>query len=142
GIGMHPYQFPSDTAYIHLGLAAVRQALADAGVQWADVQSAFVGTAALGMAAGRVMLRHLGSTGLEVAQVENASASGSTAFRQACAQVASGEREVVLAVGVDKFGDGRRAVLKDGLSPLSPTSNVPLVKFALIARRYMRERGL
>ena len=65
-----------------------------------------------------------------------------TAFRLACLQVASGERDVALAVGVDKFGDGRRAVLKDGLAPLSPTANVPLVKFALLARRCMRERGL
>ncbi|MBY4947935.1 thiolase family protein [Cupriavidus respiraculi] len=142
GIGMHPYQFPGETPYPQLGLRAVREALADAGLAWPQVQSAFVGTAALGMAAGRVMLRHLGSTGLEVVQVENASASGSSAFRLACLQVASGERDVVLALGVDKFGDGRRAVLKDGLPPLSPTANVPLVKFALLARRYMRERGL
>lgn len=142
GIGMHRYQFPSDTPYVALGLTAVREALADAGVAWGQVESAVVGTAALGMAAGRVMLRHLGSSGAEVMQVENASASGSTAFRTACLQVASGEREVALAVGVDKFGDGRRAVLKDGLVPLSPTSNVPLVKFALLARRGMRDHGL
>lgn len=142
GIGMHRYQFPSETPYVALGLTAVREALADAGLAWPQVESAFVGTAALGMAAGRVMLRHLGSTGLEVVQVENASASGSSAFRLACLQVASGEREVVLAMGVDKFGDGRRAVLKDGLVPLSPTSTVPLVKFALLARRYTRELGL
>lgn len=142
GIGMHPYQFPSETPYVNLGLTAVRGALADAELEWRNIQSAFVGTAALGMAAGRVMLRHLGSTGLEVAQVENASASGSTAFRLACQQVAAGRHDIALAVGVDKFGDGRRAVLKDGLSPLSPTSNVPLVKFALIAKRCIREHGL
>lgn len=142
GIGMHPYQFPSATPYVTLGLTAVRAALSDAGVAWHDVQSAIVGSAALGMAAGRVMLRHLGSTGLEVAQVENASASGSTAFRMACLQVASGERDLVLAMGVDKFGDGRRAALKDGLTPLSPTAHVPLVKFALLARRALREGRL
>ena len=28
GIGLHPYQFPSDTPYTHLGLTAVRAALA------------------------------------------------------------------------------------------------------------------
>ncbi len=141
GIGLHRYQFPSDTPYTTLGIVAIRDALRDAGVTWSEVSSAVVGTAALGMAAGRVMLRHLGSTGLEVAQVENASASGSTAFRQACMQVAAGLHDVVLAVGVDKFGDGRRAALKDGLPPLSPTGNVPLVRYALIARQCMRERG-
>jgi len=142
GIGLHPYQFPTPTPYVTLGLAAVRAALADANVNWPDVQSAVVGTAALGMAAGRVMLRHLGSTGLEVAQVENASASGSTAFRMACLQVASGERDLVLAMGVAKFGDGRRAALKDGLPPLSPTAHIPLVKFALLTRRALREGRL
>ncbi len=141
GIGMHPYQFPSETPYVHLGLTAIRQALADAQISWRDVPLAVVGTAALGMAAGRVMLRHLGSTGLEVEQVENASASGSTAFRLACLQVAAGEHDVALAIGVDKHGDSRRAALKDGLTPLSPTAHIPLVKFALLARRCMREHG-
>ena len=60
GIGMHAYQFPSDTPYTHLGLAAVRGALADAGLAWPQVQSAYVGTTSIGMAAGRVMFRHLG----------------------------------------------------------------------------------
>ena len=69
-IGLHPYGFPSETPYVQLGLHAVREALNDAGMHWPQVRSAVVGTAALGMAAGRVMLRHLGSTGLEVLQVE------------------------------------------------------------------------
>src|SRR6218665_748758 len=122
---MHAYGFPSETPNVQLGLQAVREALDDADFAWPQGQSAVVVTAALGMAAGRVMLRHLGSTGLEVLQVENASASGSPGFRLACLQVASGEREVVLAFGVDKFGDGLRAALKDGLPPLSPTSQAP-----------------
>jgi acetyl-CoA acetyltransferase len=127
---------------VQLGLTAVRQALADAGLHWPQVPLAVVGSAAIGMAAGRVMLRHLGSTGLEVLQVENASASGSTALRIACLQVAAGEHELALALGVDKFGDGRRAATKDGLAPLSPTANIPLVKFALLAQRLMRDHGL
>lgn len=141
GIGMHPYQFPSDTPYTHLGLTAVRAALADAGIDWKQVQSAYVGTTSIGMAAGRVMFRHLGSTGLAVTQVENASASGSFAFRQACMEVAHGISDVVLAMGVDKHGDGRRAANKDGLERLSDTATIPAVKFALMARSYLRERG-
>lgn len=142
GIGMHPYQFPTETPYVQLGLRAVREALADAQLSWPQIPLAVVGSGAIGMAAGRVMLRHLGSTGLEVQQVENASASGSTAFRVACLQVAAGEHDVALAIGVDKFGDGRRAAAKDGLPPLSPTAFVPLVKFALLARRLMADYGL
>lgn len=141
GIGLHPYQFPSDTPYTHLGLAAVRAALDDAGLSWPQVQSAYVGTTSIGMAAGRVMFRHLGATGLAVTQVENASASGSFAFRQACMEIASGISDVTLAVGVDKHGDGRRAADKEGLARLSETATIPAVKFAMMARTFLRERG-
>ncbi|SFP85228.1 Acetyl-CoA acetyltransferase [Variovorax sp. OK605] len=141
GIGLHPYQFPSETPYTHLGLAAVRGALADAGLDWKQVQAAYMGTTSIGMAAGRVMFRHLGATGVAVTQVENASASGSFAFRQACMEVSSGISDVVLAMGVDKHGDGRRAANKDGLERLSDTATIPAVKFALMARSYLRERG-
>ena len=141
GIGMHPYQFPNETPYTHLGLTAVRAALSDAGIRWDDVQSAYVGTTSIGMAAGRVMFRHLGSTGLAVTQVENASASGSFAFRQACLEVTSGVSDVVLAIGVDKHGDGRRAANKDGLERLSESANIPVVKFAMMAKTYLRERN-
>lgn len=141
GIGLHPYQFPTETPYTELGLTAVRAALADSGLAWGRVQSAYVGTTSIGMAAGRVMLRHLGSTGLAVTQVENASASGSFAFRQACMEVATGMSDVVLALGVDKHGDGRRAANKDGLERLSETATIPAAKFAMMARTYLRERG-
>lgn len=141
GIGLHPYQFPSETPFTTLGLTAVRAALADSGLEWSQVQSAQVGTTSIGMAAGRVMLRYLGSTGLAVTQVENASASGSFAFRNACMEVAAGQSDVVLAVGVDKHGDGRRAANKDGLERLSETATIPAVKFAMMARTYLRERG-
>lgn len=141
GIGLHPYQFPTETPYTELGLTAVRAALADSGLAWDRVQSAYVGTTSIGMATGRVMLRHLGSTGLAVTQVENASASGSFAFRQACMEVATGMSDVVLAVGVDKHGDGRRAANKDGLERLSETATIPAAKFAMMARTYLRECG-
>ena len=142
GIGLHPYTFPSSAPYVPMGLRAVREALHDAGLQWSDIQSAYVGTAAIGMAAGRVMFQHLGSTGLPVMQVESASASGCAAFRQACLEVASGGSDIALALGVDKFGDGQRAANKDGLDKLSPTATIPAVKFALLAKHYMNRHGL
>jgi acetyl-CoA acetyltransferase len=102
GIGLHKYQHMSDTTFVTLGLTAVRQALRDAGIEFRDVDSAYTGTALIGMAVSRPILRHLGASGIPMAQVENASASGSTAFRQACLDVASGISDVSLAIGVDK----------------------------------------
>ncbi|NKC33440.1 thiolase family protein [Falsiroseomonas selenitidurans] len=142
GIGMHRYQFASETPFPAIGLAALRAALDDAGLAWPAVTSACIGTATLGMAAGRVMLRHMGSTGLEVTQVENASASGSSAFRLACLQVASGQHEVVLALGVDKHGGAQRAAERDGLPRLSPAADLPLVQFALLARAWRESHGV
>ncbi|MEH2561564.1 hypothetical protein [Bradyrhizobium sp. AZCC 2289] len=73
--------------YVALGLTAIRQALADANIEWPAVESTYVATALLGMASGRPMLRHLGAMGAPLLHIENASASGSTAFRQACIEV-------------------------------------------------------
>ena len=101
GIGLHPYQRPSETPYTQLGVRAIRTALEDAGVPWTEVESAHTGTATTAMGLSRLMYRHLGASGIPMVQVENASASGSTAFRQACHEVASGLSDVAIAVGVD-----------------------------------------
>jgi acetyl-CoA acetyltransferase len=140
GIGLHPYQYPTDTSYIELGLRAVREALDDAGIAWPTVEAAFVGTARLGMAAGVPMLRYLGMTGLRVSQVENASATGSTAFRQAVAEVASGLADVAIAVGVDK-PLGKIAAPDTGITPISPAFDVPFARYALLTERYLAEAG-
>jgi acetyl-CoA acetyltransferase len=141
GVGLHPYQRVSDTPYTALGVHAVRAALADAGVCWADVESAYTGTATTAMGLSRLMFRHLGSTGIPMAQVENASASGSTAFRQACIEIASGLADVAIAVGVDKplqlSMPGRAAGVRD----LVGDRVAPFTHFALIAQRYMDDYG-
>jgi acetyl-CoA acetyltransferase len=140
GIGLHRYQKKSERSYIELGLTAVREALDDAGIPWANVESAIVGNAVLGMAPGRAMLRHLGASGLSIAQVENASASGSTAFRQACLEVASGTSDVALALGVDKPGTVPASMSWTGTERLSPVS--PITSFALLMNDYMHRYGV
>ncbi|MGO9606541.1 MAG: thiolase family protein [Candidatus Binataceae bacterium] len=143
GVGLHRYQYLSDTTYVTLGLTAVREALKDARISWPSVESAYTGTALLGMAASRPMLRHLGATGIPMAQVENASASGSTAFRQACLDVACGMTDISLAVGVDKPGGGAgRAGGKTGMRTLAGTRVVPFTHFALLANEYMNRYGV
>ena len=141
GIGLHRYQRMSDTPYVTLGLTAIREALADASIEWRTVESAYTGTALIGMAASRPMLRHLGATGIAMAQVENASASGSTAVRQACLDVASGLADVALAVGVDKPGPIAGAPGKTNIRDLVGRRVVPFTHFALLANEYMNRYG-
>ncbi|MGB2201489.1 MAG: thiolase family protein [Pseudooceanicola atlanticus] len=142
GVGMHKYQFVSDTLYIDMGLTAVRAALKDAGIAFPEVESAYIGCTGVGMAAGRIMFNHLGSTGLACTQVENASASGSSAFQMAVHEVALGRRDVSIAVGVDKYGDQVRAVSKEAVNRLSDTAAIPLVKYAIMAEYLSKEKGL
>lgn len=141
GVGLHPYQRPSDVPYTALGVYAVRAALADAGLTWRDVESAYTGTATTAMGISRLMYRHLGSTGIPMAQVENASASGSTAFRQACIEVAAGLVDVAIAVGVDKPLQLSMPQRAAGVRDLVGSRVAPITHFALLAERYMYDHG-
>jgi acetyl-CoA acetyltransferase len=76
-----------------------------------------------------------------MAQIENASASGSSAFRQACIEVASGLAEVVIAVGVDKPLHASLPQAAAGVRDLVEGRLVPFTHFALLAERYMHDHG-
>ena len=141
GIGLHPYQKPDDAPYTQLGVHAIRGALADAQLQWPDIDSAYTGTATTSMALSRLMYRHLGATGIPMTQVENASASGSTAFRQACIDVASGLADVAIAVGVDKPVHASMPQKAAGITELVGNRMSPVTHFALLAQRYMFDSG-
>lgn len=118
GVGAHAAgQFP-DRTLKDLGREAVWHALRDAGVGPRDVQVAYVGNSLAGLLTGQegirgqVVLNDAGLTGLPVINVENACASGATAFRGAWLEVAAGVADMALAVGVEKMfvGDLSRSV--------------------------------
>src|SRR5215471_15214188 len=141
GIGLHRYQFLSDTTYINLGLTAVREALADAKLDWPAVQSAYIGRALLPMACGRPILRHLGASGIPIVHVENASASGSTAFRHACIEVASGIHDVSLVLGIDKPMPIARGESLTGIGNLADDAIAPFTHFAMLGDAYSARNG-
>ncbi len=141
GVGLDRYQRATERPYIEMGLTAIRAALADGNIEWKDVESFYLGTVTLGMAPGRTLIRHLGTTGIPVAQVENASASGSTSFRQACLDVASGITDVSMATGIDKPGPINFAAGRVGTGDLVRKPMAPVAQFALLANRYMSEHG-
>jgi acetyl-CoA acetyltransferase len=142
GIGFHRYQFASETPYVELGLTAVRAALDDAGLNWPTVESAYFAKALLPMAPGRAMLRHLGATGLPIVHVENASASGSAAFRHAAVEVAAGLTDISLVVGVDKPMPVGRAEALARIGGLADDAIAPFTHFALLADAYAHRAGV
>jgi acetyl-CoA acetyltransferase len=109
GVGMTTFGKHMDRGLKSLGTEAVKAALADAGVEAEELEAAYVGNASAGVITGQesirgqVILRSMGLGRLPVVNVENACASSSTAFNQACAMVSAGYYDIVLALGVEKL---------------------------------------
>lgn len=109
GIGMTPFGKFLDRSIKSLAGEAIETALGDAGVNSGDLQAAWVGNVGAGIVQGQVcvpgqvILREMGIGSIPVVNVENACASSSTAFQQACSLVTLGAYDVVLAAGVEKL---------------------------------------
>ncbi len=92
-----------------LAQEAVGDALSDAQMEPADVQSVFFSNAAAGiltgqeMIRGQVALRDTGLLGKPIINVENACASASSALNLAYLSVASGQVDVAMAIGAEKL---------------------------------------
>ena len=109
GVGMTRFGKHLDTSLKGLAGEAIREALADAGLAAADLEVAYMGNAAGGvvqgqeMISGQVALRDMGIGKIPVINVENACATSSTAFNQACAMVTSAAYDVALVCGFEKL---------------------------------------
>jgi acetyl-CoA acetyltransferase len=88
---------------------AARAALADASVRAGDIERVFFGNAVGGlitgqeMIRGQVALRDLGLGNVPIVNVENACATGSTAFHLAVTAIEAGQADLVLVVGSEKL---------------------------------------
>lgn len=109
GVGMTTFGRMMERGLKAIGGEAILAALDDAGIEKDDVEAAWMSNAAAGVLTGQecirgeVVLRGIGMGGIPVVNVENACASASTAFNQACAMVTAGVYDVVLAAGVEKM---------------------------------------
>jgi acetyl-CoA acyltransferase len=88
---------------------AVQAALADAGIASSAVERVYSANAVAGLITGQEMirgqsaLRDTGLMGVPIVNVENACASGSSAFQLAVAAVLAGQCETALVLGVEKL---------------------------------------
>jgi acetyl-CoA acetyltransferase len=109
GVGMTRFGKHLDITLKGLAGEAIREALTDVGITGADLEVAYMGNAAGGvvqgqeMISGQVALRELGIGKIPVINVENACATSSTAFNQACAMVTFGAYDVALVCGFEKL---------------------------------------
>ena len=109
GIGMTQMGKMLDRSVKHLTAEAVGEALQDAGADKNDLQSAYFSNATQGhmegqeMIRGEIALRDMGIEEIPVVNVENACASGATAFNLAVQFLKAGEGDTSLAVGAEKM---------------------------------------
>jgi acetyl-CoA acetyltransferase len=144
GAGIHPFGRTEGRSGRDQGVFAVREALADAGLDWGDVECAYGGSSAAGSA--DIMVNELGLTGLPFINVANGCATGGSSLASARNAVAAGACDVALAVGFDKHERGAFAPKPAdwGLPEWYGQTGMMLTTqfFALKIQRYMQLHGI
>lgn len=146
GIGTTRFGQYKDKGFVELGVEAVLKALEDAGVEWRDMQRVYCGAMApTGPFAGNRVGQELGLTGIPIVNLDNASASGNSAFHQAYLAVATEQCEIALAMGVGQNGSrlagGAGPEIRERRKAAAQASGNAMVLFSLAAQRRMATFG-
>ena len=147
GVGMHPWgKWGRD--FTEYGMVAARAALADANMQWKDIQyvagADTIRNGYPGFVAGATFAQKLGWNGARVSSSYAACASGAQALDSARAQILAGFCDVALVIGADTTPKGFFAPVGGGDRKSDPDwlrfhvlGATNPVYFALFARRRM-----
>ncbi len=142
GVGMHAFGRFEDETVVDLGAAAVRAALADAGIGGTGFQAAYCGTVYSGVAAGHKVLTALGRTGMPIVNIEAGCASGAAALDLGVAAIRAGRYDCVLVFGMEKMPRG--IIRSTFFEPWREEAGLAVTPayFALRAQRLMLESGV
>lgn len=114
GVGMTKFEKPGHRTnddgsawdYPDMARESGSKALADAGIDYREVQEAYVGYVYGESTSGQRAVYELGMTGLPVVNVNNNCSTGSTALYLAARAVRSGMADCALALGFEKMQPG------------------------------------
>lgn len=144
GAGIHPFGRHDDKTGLDQGVHAVREALADAGVEWPDMQFAFGGSSAAGSA--DAALPRLGLTGVQFINISNGCATGGSSLLSGYWAIKSGEFDLGVVLGFDKHPRGAFNADPEasGLPRWYGETGMMLTTqfFAMKIRRYMDMYGI
>ena len=144
GMGCTPFREHWHKSADDMMVDAAQETFASAGVEKADVDAYWLGTAMSGNS-GIALARPLKLHDKPVTHVENFCATGSEALRGAAYAVASGGYDVAMAVGVEKVKDGGYQGLSGaGRAPTDGTgrSLTAAAMFSLVAPAYAKKYGV
>lgn len=143
GVGMHEFgKFP-DKSYTDLAEVAIREALADAGMSWSEMDALFHGNALGGPLTGSNITNRMGANGAPIYNLEAYCVSSLVALNQAYSFVASGQYDAVVVAGTEVQPRGYipspgdpEWVQRTGMAVL------PAKGDSQLAQRYMELHGL
>jgi acetyl-CoA C-acetyltransferase len=150
GVGQIPVREHWDLALRDLAVVAGRAAMEDAEIDRVD--AIYVGNMTSGSLnqqrqIGALVADFLGQWGVEAVKMEAACGSAGSAMRQGILAVASGEKDAVLAIGVEKMTESSGKQVTKALTGAADADyeiihGLSFVGInALIMRRYMHEYG-
>ena len=129
GVGMTKFGKYIEKSLKDLSFEAAWNAIHDSGIRANEIEMAFFANAYAGLITGQesirgqTVFREIGLMGIPIFNIENACASGSSAFYLAHLAVASRQVEVALALGAEKLFCGD---LNKSLHALSTSSDLEI----------------
>ena len=141
GLGMHPFGRSPQKTGLQQGAEAAREALADAGVDWKDIECGYGGSQDGGNADS--IVNELGLSGLQFTNIFNGCATGGSSLHAAYSTIKSGEYRNALVLGFDKHPRGAFNPLPAewGIDDWYGETGLMLTTqyFAMKIQRYMHE---
>lgn len=144
GIGLHPFGRHDGKSEADMAIAAIREALGDAGLEWKDIQYA-CGASKDGRFADSLVSR-LGLNSIPFTNVAGGCATGGSALINACMSIQSGLADIALVVGFDKHLRGMFGLntqewnLENWYGEIGFLTTVQF--FAMKTQRYMHDFGI
>jgi acetyl-CoA acetyltransferase len=104
GVGLHPFGRFEGKSAMEMGVDAIFSAVADAGVEWKDIQFATGGSWTV--ANPDAIVGMVGLSGIPFTNVFNACATAATAIQQTADTIRLGKYDIGIAIGLDKHPRG------------------------------------
>lgn len=144
GVGQSMFGKLPEKSVAELGAEAVSAALTDAGISPRDIQVAYASRLYNVWCTAQDILKEVGIRNIEMVNVENTCAGGSTAFRGIWKEIADGHYDIGIAVGVESMTTSPIAgkLIPPEKNDLDGHLGMTMpAMFAMVARRQMEEQG-
>jgi acetyl-CoA C-acetyltransferase len=144
GVGLHPFGRFEGKSAMQMGADAIQFALADAGVEWKDIQFAVGGSWTV--ANPDAIVGMVGLTGIPFTDVFNACATAASATKLCADSIRLGDYDIGIAIGMDKHPRG--AFIEDPALVGMPTwyaqngQYLTTKFFGMKANRYLHAHGI